>query len=108
MRRDGHEAVAAVTVHRLRTSLRNRVIRAWERDAVHHHQAAGIAGDIHTLPQAHRAEQARVDVLAKLLYEGLQRRLTLQKNVQVTVLTHVLGGALGGALRGEQAQGTAF
>ena len=106
MRRDGHKTVTAVTVHRLRAGLRNRIVRARERDAIHHHQTTGVSGDVNALPQAHRAKQARVDILAKLLHQGLQRGFTLQKNIQVAVLTHVLGGALGGALRGEQPQGT--
>ena len=108
MRRDGHETVTTVTVYRLCAGLRNRIVRARERDAVHHHQTAGVPGDVNALPQAHRAEQARVNILAKLLHQGLQRGFTLKKNIQATVLTHILGGALGCALRGEQPQGTAL
>ena len=56
--RDRHEAVAAVLLDRLLPGAHQRIVRARERNPVHHHQLAVRARHIDALPQRQRAEQA--------------------------------------------------
>ena len=108
IRRNRHKTITSVRLNSLSTGLHQRIVRAWERDPVHHHQPARISGNVNTLPEAHRAEQARIHILRELVNKRPQGRLPLQKHRQVAVLTHILCGLLGPSLRRKQTQRAAI